>query len=103
MILRALSEYMGIKLNYDTRDELLTRCAELAPHLVKFDYVEPSGFDHLAHGPRGEKEMFATPFVDSVDNFYMTDSISRNSAIMARCTKELNPKKLFNFRSPVYG
>ncbi|MFO0116684.1 MAG: hypothetical protein ACK521_03415 [bacterium] len=35
---------------------------------------------------------------DAVDNFYMTDAISRNSHVMARCTKELNPQKQTNFK-----
>lgn len=49
MILRALSEEMGCPLPYDSLDEVRTRMAELAPHLVKFDYIENSGFEHLAH------------------------------------------------------
>lgn len=31
----------------------------------------------------------------------MTDAISRNSKIMARCTRELNPLKAFNFKKDV--
>ncbi len=42
-----------------------------------------------------------TPLTDNVDNFYMTDSISRNSHVMAKCTQELNPKKQFNFKEHV--
>lgn len=49
MVLRALSEEIGSPLPYDTLDELRTRLAELAPHLVKYDFVEGSGFGQLAH------------------------------------------------------
>lgn len=49
MILRALSEEIGRPLPYDSLDEVRTRIAELAPHLVKFDYNEISGFEDLAH------------------------------------------------------
>ena len=49
MILRALSEELGKPLPYDSLDEVRTRIAELAPHLVKFDYNEPAGFEDLAH------------------------------------------------------
>lgn len=49
MIIRALSEEMGIPLPYDSLDEVRTRMAELAPHLLKFDYIETSGFEKLAH------------------------------------------------------
>jgi NADH dehydrogenase (ubiquinone) Fe-S protein 1 len=48
MILRALSEEIGSPLPYDSLDEIRTRLAELAPHLVKFDFIENSGFERLA-------------------------------------------------------
>lgn len=40
-ILRAISEEIGRPLPYDSLDELRTRMAELAPHLVKFEHTEP--------------------------------------------------------------
>ncbi len=102
MILRALSEELGTPLPYDSLDEIRTRMAELAPHLVKFDYIENSGFESLAHSTNGQDtKLNNTPLVDAVDNFYQTDSISRNSLVMARCTKELNPRKQFNFKEEV--
>jgi NADH dehydrogenase (ubiquinone) Fe-S protein 1 len=39
-IIRALSEELGTPLPYDSLDEVRTRMAELAPHLVKLDYIE---------------------------------------------------------------
>ena len=102
MILRALSEELGIPLPYDSLDEVRTRLTELAPHLIKFDYIENSGFEDLALQFNKDKlGVNPTPFSDIVDNFYMTDVISRNSHVMAKCTKELNPKKQFNFRDHV--
>jgi len=98
MVLRALSEELGTPLPYDSLDEVRTRLAELAPHLVKYDYIEPSGFDNLAHAQNDERRLNNSLLTDAVDNFYMTDSISRNSHIMARCTKELNPAKETNFK-----
>lgn len=104
MILRALSEELGCPLPYDSLDEVRTRMAELAPHLVKFDYAETSGFENLAHRTNSSQDTLnATPFTDNVDNFYMTDSISRQSTVMAKCTKELNPRKQFNFRKLIYS
>ena len=102
MILRALSEELGTPLPYDSLDEVRTRLAELAPHLVRFDVVENSGFEHL--GMRfdpNETKLNNTPLTDNIDNFYQTDVISRQSSVMARCTKELNPKKQFNFKEHV--
>ena len=48
MVLRALSEVLGTPLPYDSLDEVRTRLAELAPHLVKYDHIESSGFEKLA-------------------------------------------------------
>lgn len=101
MILRALSEELGTPLPYDTLEEVRTRAAELAPHLIKYDFNESSGFEHLAHQPNGHTELNRTPLTENVDNFYMTDAISRNSHLMARCTRELNPLKEFNFKKDV--
>jgi NADH dehydrogenase/NADH:ubiquinone oxidoreductase subunit G len=101
MILRALSEEMGVPLPYDSLDEVRSRLAELAPHLVKLDTVETSGFERIALKSHGHSKLNSTPFTDNVDNFYMTDAISRNSQVMAKCTKELNPLKQFNFKEHV--
>lgn len=100
MVLRALSEVLGTPLPYDSLDEVRTRLAELAPHLVKYDHIEPSGFEKLAlqSSNQDNDHLNATCLSDNVDNFYMTDSISRNSHIMARCTRELNPSKETNFK-----
>jgi NADH dehydrogenase (ubiquinone) Fe-S protein 1 len=43
-----LSEELGIALPYDTLEELRFRVAELAPHLMKYDYIEPTLFSKLA-------------------------------------------------------
>jgi len=97
MVFRALSEEIGSPLPYDTVEELRTRIAEVAPHVIKFDHIEASGFEQAAHKPNGNYDLNGTNLVENIDNFYMTDVISRNSHIMARCTRELNPLKDFNF------
>ena len=48
MILRAISEEIGNPLPYDSLDEVRTRLAELAPHLVRWDVIENSGYEDLA-------------------------------------------------------
>ena len=57
MILRALSEELGTPLPYDSLDEVRTRIAELAPHLVKFEHIEYSGFENLAHKTKDTKDL----------------------------------------------
>lgn len=49
MVLRAISEEIGTPLPYDTIDELRTRLAEVCPHLLRYDVIEGSGFENLAH------------------------------------------------------
>lgn len=97
-ILRALSEELSCPLPYDSLDEVRTRLAEYAPHLVRYDAIENSGFARLAHQSKGSTQLSRSLLTDAVDNFYMTDPISRNSHVMARCTKELNPQKQTNFK-----
>ena len=98
MVLRALSEEVGSPLPYDNVEELRTRISTIAHHIVRFDVTEGSGFEKLAHKPNGETQLNGTNLIENIDNFYMTDVISRNSHIMARCTRELNPLKEFNFK-----
>ena len=71
---------MGCPLPYDSLDEIKTRMAELAPHLVKYDYIENSGFEGLSLKSKSDSgKVNHTPLTDNVDNFYMTDIISKNS------------------------
>lgn len=98
MVLRALSEELGTPLPYDSLDEVRTRLAEIAPHLVRYDTIESCSFDRIALTDSGDRQVSRAILTDAVDNFYMTDPISRNSHVMARCTRELNPAKQTNFK-----
>ena len=103
MVLRAISEEIGTPLPYDTVDELRTRIAEVCPHLLCFDVIEGNGFENLAHqfDQKDIEALNGTTLMENVGNFYMTDQISRNSHMMARCTRELNPLKEYNFKKDV--
>jgi NADH dehydrogenase (ubiquinone) Fe-S protein 1 len=46
-ILRALSEYLDTPLPYDEVYDLRNRMCELAPYLVKYDHIEPYGYENL--------------------------------------------------------
>lgn len=101
-ILRALSEECGQSLPYDTFEELRYRMAELAPHLLKYDYIEGSDFGKEAlQGQLNDQQMNNTPLNDQLDNYYQSDAISRSSTIMAKCTAAFNPVKFSNFKSKV--
>ncbi|OMJ95500.1 hypothetical protein SteCoe_1096 [Stentor coeruleus] len=95
-ILRALSEVMGHTLPYDDLQEIRYRIAELAPHLVKYDYVEPyNQTEWITKAKKGD--VVESVFADQVDNFYMIDAISRASPVMAKCSAAFNHLKNSNF------
>ena len=98
-IFRALSEECGVALPYDSIEELRSRIFEICPHLLKFNHVEPSVFGRIANNPSGKSSSSInnTPFCDTIDNYYMTDAISRNSITMAKCSTAFNPIKFTNF------
>lgn len=64
----------------------------LAPHLLATNYLQPAdrvlGTDSvLSNGNAG---FLASPLQPPVDNFYMTDPITRSSKTMAKCTRVRN-------------
>ena len=82
-ILRAASEALGKQLPYDTLDQLRQALVKACPSFAAIDQVEPASWG--AFGTAGELD--AAPFASPVENFYMTDPISRASATMAECTE----------------
>lgn len=82
-ILRALSDVLGKTLPYDNIGELRAKMVQQAPALGQIDIVSPSSWGDF--GVLGE--MAEVPFKSPVDNFYMTDPISRVSETMAACTE----------------
>ena len=80
-ILRALSERVGKPLPYDTLDQVRSR-------LVAVNKVF-AALDHQAVGAWGEfgaaGNVSDAPFASPIENFYMTDPISRASRTMADC------------------
>ncbi len=81
-VIRALSEVLGQKLPYDTLAELRGRLVEANSLFAAVDRVEPAGW-----GPFGtEGTPMRDPLVSPIENFYMTDAISRASKTMAECT-----------------
>jgi NADH-quinone oxidoreductase subunit G len=89
-ILRALSAIVGKTLPYDDLPALRKAMHEACPHFTHIDTVEPTSWEDF--GTTGD--MSAAPFKSAIENFYMTDPISRASKTMAACTREfiLNPE-----------
>lgn len=98
-IFRALSEECGVTLPYNSVEELRARIYSIAPHLLKYDFIEPTVYGKIANKPSASSSTIQnTPLLDLIDNYYMTDSISRNSITMAKCSTAFNPVKFSNFQ-----
>ncbi|HVJ51263.1 MAG TPA: NADH-quinone oxidoreductase subunit NuoG [Aliidongia sp.] len=81
-ILRALSEPLGHKLPYDTLGQLRQRLIAVNPIFAHIDEIVPAPW--VAFGAAGNA---GDGFVYPVENYYMTDVISRASPTMAACTQ----------------
>lgn len=90
-IIRALSEMAGVSLPYDSLIDIRERMRTVAPNLLSMDEREPATFSALIK-PELKKEVSPDPFKPAIENFYMTDSITRASKIMAQCTSQLLKK-----------
>jgi len=104
-IVRAASEYFGAELPYDDVEALRDRMEEISPALRRYDLVEPASLSSLSKIQLVEQnkgaEASGSPLKKPIEDFYFTDSISRNSPTMARCSAakaQKNPKT--NFMAP---
>lgn len=72
-IIRALSEYLDIPLPYDEIYDVRNRMCELAPYLVKYDHVEPHGFEDLLLKTYEKDDITVnnTPLTDNIDVFFI--------------------------------
>lgn len=89
-ILRAVSEFLGVPLPYDDIEALRDRMEEISPALRRYDIVEPTSMSSLSKVQlvdqnKGSKATGAV-FKKVIEDFYFTDSISRSSPTMARCS-----------------
>ena len=106
-IIRAASEFVGASLPYDDIEALRDRMCEISPALRSYDVVEGTGTAtaqlqkvQLVDQNKGSKPT-GEPFRLPIEDFYMTDSISRSSPTMARVSlakKTGNPQT--NFMAP---
>ncbi|OIV95716.1 hypothetical protein TanjilG_01510 [Lupinus angustifolius] len=90
-IIRALSEVAGVRLPYDTVGAVHARIKTVAPNLVHVDEREPATLPSSLR-PAFTKNVDSTAFGTAVENFYMTDAITRASKIMAQCSATLLKK-----------
>jgi NADH-quinone oxidoreductase subunit G len=87
-IVRALSDVMGKKLPYDSLQALRQALSRAVPHLMRIDQIAPgnAGDVNTLAGKKAGK-IDKTPFMSSVEDFYLTNPIARASAVMAECSR----------------
>ena len=83
MILRALSAALGKPLPYDDLRQLRRHLYEVAPRFQRLETVTPAPWGSFGK----EGPLTNEPFVSPIENFYMTDPISRASETMAKCVE----------------
>jgi NADH-quinone oxidoreductase subunit G len=86
-VIRALSETLGRTLPYDTLGQVRARLAAVNPLFATEGQTVPGAWGEFGRDGALEE----TPFVSAIDNFYMTDPISRASETMAECVASFGP------------
>jgi NADH-quinone oxidoreductase subunit G len=76
---------MNQKLPFDTLAQLRSKLVLANPVFAGIDRIKPAAWG--AFGKAGT--VSDKPFQTTIENFYMTDPISRSSPTMARCTAEI--------------
>ena len=80
-IIRAASEFVGAPLPYDDIEALRDRMEEISPALRRYDIVEGTGMPHLQKVQLVDQNKGAKttgePFRLPIEDFYLTDAISR--------------------------
>lgn len=91
-IIRALSEICNQTLPYDDLNGVRLRIEEISPHLIRYGDVEPANF--FAQALELSKEAKGSFLPDPIDikqksleQFFMTDAVSRASPTMAKCVQ----------------
>ncbi len=88
-IIQELSEHLGKKSPYENIKQIRAAIAKLAPHLGKIDAIEKAEWQDFGSAGNLTNEPFASP----IENFYMTDPISRASKTMAECSAVIEKAK----------
>lgn len=84
-IIRMLSDNVGKPLLFDTVQGLRRQLEDLVPHMAEIDTIIPAVWGEF--GEAGK--LLSKPFKYAIDNFYLTNPISRASATMAECVRVL--------------
>nr|CAD7444597.1 unnamed protein product [Timema bartmani] len=97
-IIRALSEIIGQRLPYDTLKEIRDRLSEVSPNLTRYGDVEEANyFQQATELSKLVQAQLSCTRLDvkhhKLEDFFMTDSISRASPTMAKCVQAVLKQK----------
>ncbi|XP_045500649.1 NADH-ubiquinone oxidoreductase 75 kDa subunit, mitochondrial [Colias croceus] len=96
-ILRALSEVLGSRLPYDNLDEVRDRLAQISPALVAYGDVQENNYFAQARALAQDLKKPVSGKLDvqlkQLEDFFMTDAISRASPTMAKCVQAVLKQK----------
>ncbi|CAH0725586.1 unnamed protein product, partial [Brenthis ino] len=96
-IIRALSEVVGARLPYDSLDEVRARLAEVSPALVAYGDVQDNNYFAQARALAQSLQKPVSGKLDvqlkQLEDYFMTDSISRASPTMAKCVQAVLKQK----------
>lgn len=96
-IIRALSEIVGERLPYDSLDEVRDRLSQISPALVTYGNVEDNNYFAQARALAQSLQKPVSGKVDvqlkQLEDFFMTDTISRASPTMAKCVQAVLKQK----------
>lgn len=86
------SQICGVGLRYNDLDGIRDRIEEVAPNLTRLNCIEEANYfkqntELLKQHQASFQNQPLTPPINSLKDFYMTDSISRASSTMAKCVK----------------
>ncbi|MCP4936549.1 MAG: NADH-quinone oxidoreductase subunit G [bacterium] len=95
-IIRALSQALGKTLPYDNSMELRKQIYEVAPQLAAIGQITSEPISSLRELSHEAIRIQPTPFVLAIDDFYLTNPVTRASVIMAEMStlkQEMNAEQ----------
>ncbi|MDD9909824.1 MAG: NADH-quinone oxidoreductase subunit NuoG [Ahrensia sp.] len=86
-VLRALSQSLGHTLPFDSLAQLRAQLYAAHPHFADVDEIAPSDGSGVAKlAEIGGGSLSSEPLRSPIDDYYMTNPITRASAVMAECS-----------------
>ncbi|GAC1042550.1 NADH-quinone oxidoreductase subunit NuoG [Rhizobium sp. No.120] len=85
-IIRALSDVLGKKLPFDSLRELRAKLYAAFPHFAEIDEIAEGDSAQIAALAKKAGAMGKSAFASPIKDFYLTNPITRASAVMAECS-----------------